>query len=634
MPDCLSQRVIALILGALTVLGAPAFAAERFAAIVAVETYSGDLPPAAGATEDAAYVDGALRARGFETRTFINADQTEFNTAISWLASSVREGEPGSTAILYFVGHGLQFYNETYLLAPDTPSSNALVIPGRSIAVTSMIERLTADTDGLSPRIVLVFDAGAPMEVTRRLALDTGIGSFDPPSGGAVILSNMPGRASPVRPDAISTFARSFADDVVNSDASLETSFRTLRRKVSNATNAGQQPWKVRDAPRRFVLAPTPIEEAALRPVAPAEIVLDAAPSAEITDTGMELATGIDRIQEVEVYFGTDRKLETTQLGARFVAEAEVSNALSFGVATVTIPPTHRTGELERPNWIRLEFREDPQKHVVLKSTAVMAEYEFFNDLRAEVNRSDARQAFVFVHGYNTTFNEAARRTAQLHHDLDFDGAPIFYSWPSRGVETAYLADQSAADRTVKRLREFLTLIKLRTGADRIHLIAHSMGNRVLIKALEEISADLQFADQDSVFNEIILSAPDIRRSEFEHVARQIRGVGERITLYASSNDRALQIARTFGDPEIRAGDSSAGVVVAPGVDSIDATNARTEIFGFNHSYFAEAPSILSDVRLLLTTGASPDARDLDRLAVSENPDGQSFIIWEMRTQR
>ena len=41
--------------------------------------------------------------------------------------------------------------------------------------------------------------------------------------------------------------------------------------------------------------------------------------------------------------------------------------------------------------------------------------------------------ALVFVHGFNTTFDNALFRTAQIAYDLKFDGAPFVYSWPSQG---------------------------------------------------------------------------------------------------------------------------------------------------------------------------------------------------------
>jgi esterase/lipase superfamily enzyme len=38
-----------------------------------------------------------------------------------------------------------------------------------------------------------------------------------------------------------------------------------------------------------------------------------------------------------------------------------------------------------------------------------------------------------YMNGYNVTFADAARRTAQIAYDLRFEGDPAFFSWPSQG---------------------------------------------------------------------------------------------------------------------------------------------------------------------------------------------------------
>ena len=113
-----------------------------------------------------------------------------------------------------------------------------------------------------------------------------------------------------------------------------------------------------------------------------------------------------------------------------------------------------------------------------------MTGYEFRNALLLSVDKSSEKDAFVFVHGFNVTFAEAARRTAQLAHDLGFNGAPILYSWPSRATLVGYVGDQDDAELTAGNLRRFLYKIVAESGARRIHLIAHSMGNRALTYAL------------------------------------------------------------------------------------------------------------------------------------------------------
>lgn len=101
------------------------------------------------------------------------------------------------------------------------------------------------------------------------------------------------------------------------------------------------------------------------------------------------------------------------------------------GTCEVSIPRDHRVGVVERPVWWRFEFRPDPNKHIVLHSISPSTTSAFLAELNGRLDRSQTRMAFVFVHGFNVSFEDAALRTAQLAYDLDFDGAPLMYSWPS-----------------------------------------------------------------------------------------------------------------------------------------------------------------------------------------------------------
>ena len=102
----------------------------------------------------------------------------------------------------------------------------------------------------------------------------------------------------------------------------------------------------------------------------------------------------------------------------------------------------------------------------------------FFDKLSSRIAKSHRKEAFVFVHGFNVTFEDAARRTAQLAYDLGFKGAPILYSWPSKGSLFSYAADEATIDWTVPHLKEFLEEIAFKSGAEVLHIIAQSMGNR------------------------------------------------------------------------------------------------------------------------------------------------------------
>ena len=216
----------------------------------------------------------------------------------------------------------------------------------------------------------------------------------------------------------------------------------------------------------------------------------------------------------VRVFYATDRAaavdFEATPVAQRYGGERGVMN---YGHADVSIPAGHEEGQLEAPSWLRLEFREDPSRHVVLMTLERQAREPFLRGLRERVAASEGGNAFLFVHGYNVSFADAARRTAQMSYDLSFDGASVFYSWPSQASLPGYTIDESNIEWSTPHIKEFLVDFAEKSEARNLYLIAHSMGNRGLTRALQQLMAERP--DLRGRFREIILAAPDIDAEVF-----------------------------------------------------------------------------------------------------------------------
>src|SRR5262245_28654371 len=118
------------------------------------------------------------------------------------------------------------------------------------------------------------------------------------------------------------------------------------------------------------------------------------------------------------------------------------------------------------------------------------------------------------IHGYNVTFEDAARRTAQIAYDLGFSGAPVFYSWLSQGTVTSYTIDESNIEWTQASLRIFLEDFFARSTAHNVYLIAHSMGNRALTHAVSSLLNENPTLKNH--LRELILAAPDIDAEVFK----------------------------------------------------------------------------------------------------------------------
>jgi esterase/lipase superfamily enzyme len=286
---------------------------------------------------------------------------------------------------------------------------------------------------------------------------------------------------------------------------------------------------------------------------------------------------------QVRVFYGTDRRPTGHSSPGRVYGADR--GGISYGTCEVSVPRDHRMGKMEI-SWGLKDRDPSPATHVLVLSVSPLGADAFFGGLRGA---AQGKPAFVFIHGYNVAFDDAVRRTAQMAYDMGFEGIPVTYSWASQGSAVDYLADERAVEKTVPRLRQFLADVAARSGASVVHLVAHSMGNRALLGALDGIGA--------AKFGEVVSAAPDVDADVYRETAGRIRGVAARLTLYASSNDRALLASKEVHRGP-RAGDSGEGIVVAPGLESIDVSAADTSLLG--HSYYGESASVVSDLGLLL----------------------------------
>jgi esterase/lipase superfamily enzyme len=239
---------------------------------------------------------------------------------------------------------------------------------------------------------------------------------------------------------------------------------------------------------------------------------------------------------------------------------------------------------------------------------------EFCTQLGRAVTENGGRSVLVFLHGYKVTFKEVARRAAQFSYDTQFQGAVVLFSWPSQGGILGYFADEERAGVSAARLIDFLRILE---GGpwDHVHLVAHSMGNRVVVLGLG--------ADKPPPalpFGQIVFVAADVYVQIFEQMFPNMTGIGELKSSYTSKADRALLLSSWLHRAP-RIGIINGEPFTRTGMETIDASTADTSLLGLRHSYFAG--TVVEDLGYLLREGP-PAAR---RAVVQP----QGTVYWEFR---
>jgi len=256
-----------------------------------------------------------------------------------------------------------------------------------------------------------------------------------------------------------------------------------------------------------------------------------------------------------------------------------------FASVNITVPAAHKIGQIER----RRGKVGDPAKYFTATDVSVYSEASFRKELSADIARND-RRAIVFIHGYNTAFDAAIYRMTQIVHDAGFSGTPVLFSWASGGKTVDYVYDNNSATAARDSLEATLRLVAA-SGARRIDIIAHSMGNWVTMEALRQlaISGDPQLGGK---LGDVVLASPDIDVDVFKAQMARYGKPKRPFLIMLSGDDRALRFSARIAGDRPRVGDYGKAEELAElGVAVVDLSQVTGDRLG--HTKFAENPVMI-----------------------------------------
>ncbi|MEX0312371.1 MAG: alpha/beta hydrolase, partial [Tateyamaria sp.] len=184
-----------------------------------------------------------------------------------------------------------------------------------------------------------------------------------------------------------------------------------------------------------------------------------------------------------------------------------------------------------------------------------------------------------------------------------------------------------SAENAAPHMDDFLDTVFRVEGVERVHIIAHSMGNEALAELLKRAGTKLD-ARSDKPVDQMVLAAPDLDARQFRTIADRFLRVAEGVTIYAASTDLALLASKSLRKDYMRLGDvGDDGPVVVAGIDSIDVSAVGTELFSLNHNIYARNRGVLDDLGRLLLTGTRPPSTRMPTLRKETSAQG---IYWRM----
>ena len=326
-------------------------------------------------------------------------------------------------------------------------------------------------------------------------------------------------------------------------------------------------------------------------------------------------------------FFVTNRLLESgdAPLDDRFGIERE--EKLKFGSFDTSIEPSLGLGMIIDPTeWFQNE-------EIRLSEIRQLEKATFVERLRQYVDNSPRRSLLIVVHGFREGFSSALRKTAFVASVLDINTPVLLFDWPGDQGSSlrGYRKAQSVARESGADLARTIGIIVREIQPDHLSLVANSMGGQVVVNAFSFLYAEADLADPDKELDHVVLTAPDVDHAEFNNQFKTaIKALANDLTVYVSSNDRALLMSRMINRGK-RLGESTLNTdqldeavsisrLVEPDSDLITLVDVtpvnRTRNF---HNFSLETPEFFDDLFLRLTTDDMPQNRLIYRVQTPED---------------
>lgn len=300
----------------------------------------------------------------------------------------------------------------------------------------------------------------------------------------------------------------------------------------------------------------------------------------------------------IPVWFGTTRRSGETN--GRLAFSGKRSETLTLGRVHVSVPAVQPApgGVRLHLRWIRRMLGAQPSYRA--GDYVQCGDAQLTEDLRS----IDAEApALLYIHGYRTSMDRAVLTAAQFGCDLNI-GRMTLFSWPSADAHQAYAADVAACEGSERALESFILLVANAVAPCPLNILAHSMGNRIFLRALQRVVTKVEAAAGPGL-GQVILAAPDVDRDSFLQVVPTCIQLAQRATMYVSGGDVALAASsRLHGAPRVG---YTPPVTVLQNLDTIEVSAVDTSLLG--HGYHANHRAVLSDMHYMLHMRTPPERR-------------------------
>jgi uncharacterized caspase-like protein len=161
--------------------------------------------------------------------------------------------KPGSIALFFYAGHGLQIRGENYLPAVDAEISSEEDVPHQSLNVNTVLNTMEDSKPG-STSCCSTPAATTPSPVASARGAGAGLARIQAPSGTLIHYATRPGSVAEDGDGVNGTYTAALLAQIEEKGVPIEQALKRVTVRVKNATKGKQEPWMEGQPDRRFLL--------------------------------------------------------------------------------------------------------------------------------------------------------------------------------------------------------------------------------------------------------------------------------------------------------------------------------------------------------------------------------------------
>jgi uncharacterized caspase-like protein len=221
---------------------------KRIALVVGNAAYAKS--PLATAANDAGLIAQTLQAAGFDVVGARDLDGDTLRKSFRDFIHKAESSGPGTVAMVYLAGYGLQLAGENYFVPVDSAISRDTDVPIEALRVGDYVRQLASLP--LKAGIVVLDAARQQPFVGGQIASGLALVEADPHM--LIAFNAAPGTVAPAEQGPYGIYAQSLAEMIRTGGLPLPEVFNRVRLRVNEASKGAQVPWDSQkvDAPFMF----------------------------------------------------------------------------------------------------------------------------------------------------------------------------------------------------------------------------------------------------------------------------------------------------------------------------------------------------------------------------------------------